>query len=283
MDQLKGQFQNLVSGLTGSQTSKDEVSGSKINPNLVLLDVGGTHYSTTSATLTAIPDSMLGRMFSGRYPIKVEEDGRVSIDRDGTHFHHILTFLRDPMNVKTKIRDKGVRDEIQAEAQYYGLLEAMFTKEENPVPDRLDWIDNKTIKIPKSSSELSGFPVTNVLDPAQTYWLSQSPQVTNQWMIFEFPTKVYINKIMMKVSSFECTVKDWMVQVCEDEEQVNWETVKQFQCQCGNSNSGEQFFDGFEVWTKFLKLFYVNNWGPGGGDYILITDVKFFGGSVEDI
>jgi len=283
MEQLKGQFQNLLSGLTGSSTTESSSLDSKINPNHVLLDVGGTHYSTTTSTLTSIPDSMLGRMFSGRYPIKVcEEDGRVFIDRDGTHFHYVLTFLRDPINVKTKIKDRPIKDELLAEAIYYGLSEVMFPKEENPVPDRLDWIDNKTIKIPKYSSQLSGFPVTNVLDPSQTYWLSQSPQVTNQWMIFEFPTKVYINKIMVKVSSFECTVKDFLVQVSEEDEQVTWETIKQFQCQCGNINSGEQFFEGFEVWTKYLKLLYNNNWGPGGGDYILVTDIKFFGGAIED-
>jgi len=155
-------------------------------------------------------------------------------------------------------------------------------KDPNPIPDVLDWIDNKTIRIPKFSSEYSGFPVTNVLDPNQTYWLSANGIVTDQWMIFEFPTKVYINKIMMKVSSFECTVKDWSVQVSDDDEQVNWETVKQFQSQCGNNNTGEQFFEGFEVWTKYLKLFYANNWGPGGGTYILITDLKFYGAPIDD-
>jgi hypothetical protein len=281
MNQLKDQFQNMVSGMKGV-TPKESSQESQINPNRVLLDVGGVHFSTTTNTLTAVPDSMLGRMFSGKYPVKVCEDGRVFIDRDGTHFHYILSFLRDPANYKFKTQDKAVRDEVQAEAQYYGLEEKMFTKEDNPVPDNLNWLDNKTIKIPKYSSTYSGFPVTNVLDPSQTYWLSASGQTTNQWMIFEFPTKVFINKIMMKVSSFECTCKDWQVQVSEEDDQTNWSVIKQFQTQCGNQNQGEQFFDGFEVWTKYLKLFYINNWGPGGGSYILVTDLKFFGAPIED-
>jgi len=281
MNQLKDQFQNMVSGMKGV-TPKESSQESQVNPNRVLLDVGGVHFSTTTNTLTAVPDSMLGRMFSGKYPVKVCEDGRVFIDRDGTHFHYILSFLRDPANYKFKTQDKAVKDEVQAEAQYYGLEERMFTKEDNPVPDNLNWLDNKTIKIPKFSSTYSGFPVTNVLDPSQTYWLSASGQTTNQWMIFEFPTKVFINKIMMKVSSFECTCKDWQVQVSEEDDQTNWSVIKQFQTQCGNQNQGEQFFDGFEVWTKYLKLFYINNWGPGGGSYILVTDLKFFGAPIED-
>jgi len=101
-------------------------------------------------------------------------------------------------------------------------------------------------------------------------------------MVFEFPQKVYINKIMMKVGTFECTAKDWMVQVSQEDDQVTWETVKQFQSVVGNTNSGEQFFEGFEVWTKYLKLFFQNNWGSGGGSYILITDLKFFGAAIDE-
>jgi hypothetical protein len=283
MNQLKDQFQNMVSGITKGTTPKESSQESQINPNRVLLDVGGVHFSTTTSTLTSVPDSMLGRMFSGKYPVKVcSEDGRVFIDRDGTHFHYLLSFLRDPANYKFKTHDKAVRDEVQEEAKYYGLEELMFTVEANAVPENLNWLDNKTIKIPKFSSTYSGFPVTNVLDPSQTYWLSESGKTTNQWMLFEFPTKVFVNKIMMKVSSFECTCKDWQVQVSEDEDQTNWSVVKQFQTQCGNQNQGEQMFDGFEVWSKFIRLFYINNWGPGGGSYILVTDLKFFGAPIED-
>jgi len=42
------------------------------------------------------------------------------------------------------------------------------------------------------------------------------------------------------------------------------------------------FFEGFEVWTKYLKLFFTNNWGSGGGSYILVTDLKFFGGAIDE-
>jgi len=262
---------------------KNKKTLDSLNPHRIRLDVGGTHYTTTLKTLTNVPYTTLERMFTGRIPIDIcQDDERVFIDRDGSHFHHILAFLRDPENYKVKVKDRATREEVRIEAEYYGLEQHMFKKEENPVPDFLGWLDNKTIKIPTYSSQYSGFPCTNVLDPVQTYWLSSNGLTTDQWMVFEFPTKVYINKIMMQVSNFECTCKDWDVQVSDDDEQKNWTVVKKFQTLCGNNNTGEQFFDGFEVWTKYLKLFYYNHWGLGGGSYILVTNLKFFGAAIDD-
>ena len=63
----------------------------------IVLDVGGVHYSTSCSTLTKYPESMLGIMFSGRHDLSTMqcEDGSFFIDRDGTHFRHILNYLRD--------------------------------------------------------------------------------------------------------------------------------------------------------------------------------------------
>ena len=60
----------------------------------VILDVGGVRYSTTHATLTLYPDSMLGRLFDGGLPLKINAVGTVFIDRNGALFQHILDFLR---------------------------------------------------------------------------------------------------------------------------------------------------------------------------------------------
>jgi hypothetical protein len=254
----------------------------KLSTNRIQLDVGGTLFSTTMDTLTSVPDSMLGRMFSGRFPLRVnEDDGRIFIDRDGTHFHLILNFLRDPENNVVRI-DKSLLEEFKVECHYYGLMDAMFKKDDFLVPDKLDWLDNKTIRIQSFSSQLGGHPCTNILDPNMTYWLSESPHVTDQWMVYEFPKKVYVNKIMMKVDNYECSVKDWNVQVSDDDDLSNWNTVKEFQARCGNQTTSDQFFEDFEVRAKYIKLFFKNNWGLGGGSYILITNIKFFGGEIED-
>ncbi|NYT47305.1 MAG: hypothetical protein H0A75_06710 [Candidatus Methanofishera endochildressiae] len=46
-------------------------------------------------------------MFSGRYPIQKGKDGNYFIDRDGTHFNHILNFLRDERCMPPKESSTG--------------------------------------------------------------------------------------------------------------------------------------------------------------------------------
>ena len=44
---------------------------------------------------TPIPSPLLSSMFSGKHELRPEADGSYFIDRDGTHFRHILNYLRD--------------------------------------------------------------------------------------------------------------------------------------------------------------------------------------------
>eukprot|EP01133_Synstelium_polycarpum_P004017 gene4017-4652_t len=86
----------------------------------IKLDVGGRHFATTLATLTKYPDSMLAAMFSSRFELPRDEDGRIFIDRDGKLFAHILAYLRDgPLWTPPVAIDMKKRLEI--EFAYYGL------------------------------------------------------------------------------------------------------------------------------------------------------------------
>ena len=74
----------------------DEDDGRRAD--IVYLNVGGHRFATTRSTLTA-EESMLCTMFSGRYDscaggAAVAGKGGVFIDRDGTHFRHVLNYLR---------------------------------------------------------------------------------------------------------------------------------------------------------------------------------------------
>ena len=96
----------------------------------VLLDVGGSLFTTPRTTLTAVPGSMLEAMFSGRHSIAIGEDGRVFIGRDGEHFCFALKFLRDcdsdaAIDTIRALPGAQLR-EVRGELEYYGLDDAVF-------------------------------------------------------------------------------------------------------------------------------------------------------------
>jgi len=146
-------------------------------------------------------------------------------------------------------------------------------------PESLDWLSG--IKIHSFSTQHENFPASNVLDTGLGYWLSETGTTTNQWIIFDFQKQVYVNKILIKVDNYECTVKDFAIETVEGEPSTGtWRPLKEFQAQCGLTCTTDQVFTGIEFKGRYLRLMAKNNWGPGGGVYILITNVRFFGASV---
>ena len=90
----------------------------------IILDVGGVRFSTSRSTLTKYPESMLGVMFSGRHDLETMQckDGSFFIDRDGTHFRHILNYLRDGKKVaKFFPKSTDVLLELIHESKFYRL------------------------------------------------------------------------------------------------------------------------------------------------------------------
>ena len=67
-------------------------------------------------------------MFSGRFDTKPSEDGSYFIDRDGTHFRYILNYLRNGQLIVPKEEMVRIREELQAEAEFYqveGIIEVL--------------------------------------------------------------------------------------------------------------------------------------------------------------
>ena len=61
----------------------------------VKLNVGGRDFVIARDTLKQYPESMFGKMLSGKEcAFKKREDGSFCIERDGRNFHHILKYLK---------------------------------------------------------------------------------------------------------------------------------------------------------------------------------------------
>ena len=90
------------------------------HPTYIKLDVGGMLFKTSVNTLCAERGSVLAAMFSGSgFHVTLNDEGAYFIDRDGTHFRHILNYLRGCFDAGT-VSD-GARRELLVEADFYGL------------------------------------------------------------------------------------------------------------------------------------------------------------------
>ncbi|CAB4312289.1 unnamed protein product [Prunus armeniaca] len=109
--------------------------------SVIRLNIGGNKFCTSVDTLTQRePNSMLAAMFSGRHNIACEEDcekGYVFIDRDGTHFRHILNWLRDA--TVPLLEERCKYSELLREAEYFQLvglteeIHAFLNKEDDQI------------------------------------------------------------------------------------------------------------------------------------------------------
>lgn len=94
----------------------------KIQEQKISLDIGGNKFSTSLQTLRTDSGSVFGAMFSGRHPIRKQEDGSIFIDRDGTHFRLILNYLRGSINSLDQLPDDKLSlSDLLSEASYYQL------------------------------------------------------------------------------------------------------------------------------------------------------------------
>lgn len=81
--------QNPLNSSTGSNSS---VVGSK-GTSIVRLNIGGSKFVTTEATLLSCGSSFFSSLLSG-FPSLKDEEGAYFIDRDGASFAPILSYLR---------------------------------------------------------------------------------------------------------------------------------------------------------------------------------------------
>jgi len=93
--------------------------------NRVSINVGGNRFQTTLNTLSSDQSSMLSAMFSGRFKLEQDENGSIFIDRDPTHFRHILNFLRDGIEYLKHggllQQPEAIVNELLQEAKYYNI------------------------------------------------------------------------------------------------------------------------------------------------------------------
>ena len=107
--------------------------------DIVSLNVGGTHYTTSSTTLMKYPDSMFGRMLNSSIDSKKDEKGAYFIDRDGPLFRHVLNFMRNGnLSLPENFKEMKL---LRSEADFYQIqpliaaLDEMKDVNDKPISD----------------------------------------------------------------------------------------------------------------------------------------------------
>jgi hypothetical protein len=139
-----------------------------MDAQIVNLNVGGALFTTTLATLRSQPGSTLSAMFAGDHSgLQQDVTGNYFIDRDGTHFRHILNFLRD--GTLPLVESQAIKNEMKMEAAFYHipqLLQWSQVQEQNDPHDSavaIQVLDAYTMAVKRMLAMVYGRPMNELL------------------------------------------------------------------------------------------------------------------------
>jgi len=153
--------------------SKEQREVKSLKDQRIQLDVGGSLFSTTFYTLTKFPESQLAILVKSNESSIIKE-GKLFIDRDGTHFRYILNYLRDN-EVEIPNDNSMIKKELIKEASYYGLtgLMKLIEKQYDIVPRTPETESNSASRVAFTQNPLQDSNHT-VLSGVQEQIQSQS-------------------------------------------------------------------------------------------------------------
>ena len=130
------------------------------------------------------------------------------------------------------------------------------------------WINNE-VNIVDNSKFCVGSGPNVMINSKNEYSLTDG----NHYVEFSFKTIYYLKSIRISVDNFDCSLKNFRVEtISPNGEKIN---VGTFTRSRYKDNTGFQEFD-IEKECKGVKLYLIDNWGEGGGNYILIKEIDFY-------
>lgn len=138
-----------------------------------------------------------------------------------------------------------------------------------PLYNESKWLQ-KEIDIIDNSPYHIGFPPQIIINQQiGDYYLSEGNK--NHFITFDMKNDYYIKGFKIKLSDFDCTLKNFTVSILKNGTFV---LAKSYICPHYNSLIEWNDFELNEM-GKIIKINLIDNWGESGGNYMLIKEIQF--------
>ena len=133
------------------------------------------------------------------------------------------------------------------------------------------WINNEVNIV--NTSKVHGDYYPDILlgkNNSRKYYLSDGNR--NHFIEFSFITNYFLKAIRISVDNYDCSLKNFKVEITSPLGTI--ENIGTFTRSKYIDNNGFQEFE-INKGCKGIKLYLIDNWGEGGGNYILIKRIDF--------
>ncbi|KAF2075721.1 hypothetical protein CYY_002964 [Polysphondylium violaceum] len=119
-DPIHDEIQEMFQQEQKKQNMKKAIEKTMIS-DPITLNVGGTKFTTSKTNLRKVPGSFFDVLLSGELDVKpmANKPSTYFIDRDATHFNHVLNYLREG-DAAGEIPDE-IKDQVEKELVFYGV------------------------------------------------------------------------------------------------------------------------------------------------------------------
>ena len=135
------------------------------------------------------------------------------------------------------------------------------------------WI-NKEVNIVNNSKFDEDF-TPDIMLGNKRYEYALTAGNRNHFVEFSFNKLYYLKSLRIKVTKDECSLKTFKVEIISSNDNRN--IIGEFIRNRRYSNQDEEYQEfAIDRECKGIKLYLIDNWGMGGGNYILISKIDFY-------
>ena len=189
------------------------------------------------------------------------------INKNSEDFKSIIEKLYDSIeelkkeNKEIKLQNEKLEKRItQIESSFSNFKKYNF----HWINDEVDIIDNSKFH--------QGFPPDIMLGKNKSESYSLTNGNRNHFVEFSFKNIYYLKSIRISVDNYECSLRNFKLEIKSSNDKKIY--LGDFTRSKYKDNTG---FEEFQInrECKGLKLYLIDNWGSGGGNYILIKRIDF--------